>query len=381
MLKSSNLTNILAFLKEINNPTWLLYDQTISSDFIEQLSETCPSVISVNIKELASKMANLTDETVIFCFSLESEKKLLEQLNKENKKQVKGIYLLLKDVLPRIISGTGIIGKYRQGSLKLEHIGKSWVPKKSNTYYAILCTPRSGSSFLCSLLKNNGFGLPKEHLRNEPSYLMKYRKEGGFELIDFFKTVAATGARNKYFGTKIISHFLEDVIERANNKERKFFSQNWLLRFKYLYLYRSDKVLQAISIYRAQQTSFWHKWSSEKKQKGDIEYNFQEIEDWYHQIIQQENQLVTRIKYLSEMKCEISMVNYEELVNNTEQVMLSTINPLLSRQGQKVVKIDAISKQIHGLTEEEIAEKFTKEYRERYSKEAIRNFQPSKNYS
>ncbi len=380
MIKSANLANIITFLGELEDPTVLVYDLTISKDFIDKISNRCPNVMLVNSAEAEAAKDKFTKETVVFCLSLRSEKDLSHQLTQQGLNPVKGVYLIMKDVLPRMISGTGVIGKYKPGTMKLDYLGKSWVPKKDNTYYAILSTPRSGSSFFCSLLINNGLGLPKEHLRDEPPYLMKHRQEGGFELINFFKTIAATGAHNGYFGTKMISHFLEDVLAKAHEKEKEFFSQNWVTRTKYIYLYRSDKVLQAISVYRAQATKLWHQWDGQKKKKGEVEYDFKAIAECYHQILEQEQQLLKRVGQLQEQwNCDMTQVNYEEIVQNAEEVMLSNIYPFLGYQ-EKLVKKEAVVKQIHGETEKEIAEKFEQEYTEQCSKKAIRNFKPSNNY-
>ena len=377
MIKSANIANIIAFLGELDDPTVIVYDLTISEDFIDKISNRCPNVMLLNIAEAEAAKDKFTEETVVFCLSLRSEKDLSHQLTEQGLNPVKGVYLVMNDVLPRMISGTGVIGKYKPGTMKLDYLGKSWVPEKENTYYAILCTPRSGSSFFCSLLVNNGLGLPKEHLRDEHPYLMEYRQEGGFELINFFKTIAATGTKNGYFGTKIISHFLEDVLAKADDKEKEFFSQNWFPRTKYIYLYRSDKVLQAISVYRARSTKFWHQWDGQSRKKGEVEYDFKAIAECYHQILEQEQQLLKRVRQLQEQwNCNITQVNYEELVQNTEAVMLSKIYPFLGYQ-EKSVKIEAVVKQIHGETEKEMAEKFEHDYKEIYSRKIIRTFQPS----
>lgn len=383
MIKSSNLNNILTFFGELGNPTVVVCDETISIDFLNKFSILCPEVILTNIQEIDRTQSNLTDETIIFYFSLKSEKILMESCQKAkiDINKVKRVYFVIRDILPRMIALTGIDGKYKQNQLKLDDLEHNETYNSSSTYYAIMCTPRSGSSFLCSLLRNNELGLPKEHLRNEPFYLMKYRKNGGFDLTGFFETVVVTGTKNKYFGTKIISHFLEDVLKIANDKERAFFHHNWIEKFKYIYLYRSDKVLQAISIYRAQKTKLWHHWAVEQRVKETIEYNFQEIENWYDQIIEQEKQLLMRIQTLKhQWNCEVEKVNYEELVTDSEEVMLSKIFPFLNHNDKKGVTLEAISKQIHGDPEKEIAEEFENEYKRQYSKRPIRNFKPSNSY-
>ncbi len=375
MLQSINLNNVLIFWGELNCPVALLYDATISNDFLTRINQKAPNLILINIEKLSQEKEKLSDDVILFCFSLKSEQELLKKLEIEKIKKIKKIYLVVNEILPRMISTTGISGKYIQGTFKLDETSKQPVLDKNNIYYAIFSTPRSGSSFFCSLLQNNGLGLPKEHLRNEPAYLMNRRQQGGFSLITFFETIAKHSTKNGYFGTKIIGHFLEDVIKASDEEEKKYFLKEWLPKFKYIYLYRSDKVLQAISVYRAQETKFWHQWHGDNKSKGKLNYDFQKIENWYNKMIKQEDQLLKRISQLKEkFNCPIASVNYESLVKNPEDIILSEVYPLLKCAKTSVIS-EVLSKQIHGEVEKEIANKFMEEYKTQYSKEVIRKFE------
>lgn len=118
--------------------------------------------------------------------------------------------------------------------------------------YAIFCCPRTGSTYLCSLLAQSGFGNPTEHLRPQLGRLIS---ESG-ELRTIFNSTIQIGERNGFFGTKIISHFLFDTfkVKSEQSKLIEYLADN---SFKFIYLNRSI-ASRSISSYFARETSLWH---------------------------------------------------------------------------------------------------------------------------
>jgi LPS sulfotransferase NodH len=225
-------------------------------------------------------------------------------------------------------------------------------------------------------LRNNGLGLPKEHIKEQIIYLMKHRQEEGFDLRYFFNAVAVRAIQNGYFGTKIISHFLEETIALATEQESEFLA-TWISSFKFIYLYRSDKVMQAVSLYRAEQTQLWHNDNSEysnSRTDAKIEYNFQQIQKNYNFLLQQENYLLARVSQIKKQyNLVVLEVAYEELVAHPQEVV-SDLALLLG--STTPVRIEAQEKRIHGEREISMAKNFQSDYRELYSTEPIRNFHP-----
>ncbi len=128
--------------------------------------------------------------------------------------------------------------------------------RSSNTQpslsYAILTTPRSGSSYLCDLLDSTNIaGHPSEHLRLAAQELARYCNFNYLSLLDNLKQYRTT--HNRVFGTKIISHFLFELKQSKPDFRQIFRSID-----KFILLIRQDKLAQAVSLEVAQQTEIWH---------------------------------------------------------------------------------------------------------------------------
>ncbi len=124
--------------------------------------------------------------------------------------------------------------------------------RKPTVSYGILTLPRSGSTFLCHLLTATEVaGYPIEHLRVPAFTLAKYCN---FDHIRLLRTLFTHRiSLNGVFGTKFISHFLQDFETLETGLEKIFSSFD-----KYIYLLRKDKLAQAISILLAEKTEVWH---------------------------------------------------------------------------------------------------------------------------
>ena len=132
----------------------------------------------------------------------------------------------------------------------------------------VLCTsPRSGSTMLCRLLRDTGIaGHPGSHF-HDPS-LPAWREAHGLPanapLHDIFAAAVDKGrAGTGIFGLRLQRHSfaffmarLADLYPDAPNDMARFRAAFGHTRF--IYLKRTDKVAQAISYVRAQQTGLWH---------------------------------------------------------------------------------------------------------------------------
>ncbi len=117
--------------------------------------------------------------------------------------------------------------------------------------YAIVTTPRSGSTLLSQMLASTGVaGQPKEHLRLPTQTLSR---ECGFDYIRLLRILAAERATpNRVFGTKLIVHFLEK--HQPHGEDFGAVAR----AFKFINLVRMDRVAQAVSLHLAQSTGIWH---------------------------------------------------------------------------------------------------------------------------
>lgn len=185
--------------------------------------------------------------------------------------------------------------------------------------YAIITVPRSGSTFLCRLLKSTYLaGFPEEKLRNPAAILARNCHFDYVQYMQILMTLKATS--NRVFGTKIISHFLCSYRKRDLNIDaflKQYFS-------KYIYLIREDKVAQAVSIAIAQKTKIWHISNQEQqteyeqkiKELNPDDIEVEEIKKQYDFLLQQEKYLV---EFFQKNQIEPLVVKYEELVKNPYQ--------------------------------------------------------------
>jgi LPS sulfotransferase NodH len=134
--------------------------------------------------------------------------------------------------------------------------------------YIICATPRSGSYLLCEALRNTGVaGRPTEYLSQtfEAHWAARWRTESYRAYID--KVLEAGTTPNRVFGVKLHIHQFEYCcgklrglagLEGKTNFElmREVFDNP-----RYLWIRRRDKLAQAISYLKANQSNVW--WDSE----------------------------------------------------------------------------------------------------------------------
>ncbi|MBE9043263.1 hypothetical protein IQ255_02360 [Pleurocapsales cyanobacterium LEGE 10410] len=183
--------------------------------------------------------------------------------------------------------------------------------------YAIVTTPRSGSTYLCDLLDSTGIaGHPSEHLRQAAQELSRHCNFNYLKLL--YNLLQYRRTANGVFGTKFISHFLFEFQQTKLNFKQIFNSID-----KFILLVRKDKVAQAVSLVLAQKTQVWHirnnlKNITYKSKLGDIEIDdalLNDVEQKYKFIKQQEVRLK---KILATNQIEPLLITYEDILEDTE---------------------------------------------------------------
>ncbi len=149
-----------------------------------------------------------------------------------------------------------------------------YTPQSPEISYAILTTPRSGSTFLCSLLQSTKVaGYPSEYFR-QPSLVLT--QECHFNYVQYLRILMHNRiTENRVFGTKIMARFLR-AFEKA-----EFDFQSFIKSYisKIIYLNRLDKVAQAVSVLIAQKTNSWHIRQDKKQEDYQNLLNSIEIND------------------------------------------------------------------------------------------------------
>ncbi len=238
-------------------------------------------------------------------------------------------------------------------------------PSPPQLSYAIITTPRSGSTFLCSILQSLKIaGYPTEHLRQASAVLAKNCQFDYIKLLQAL--IAYKTTPNGVFGTKFISHFLE-VFQKA-----KFdFGEIFQSIAKYIYLVRQDKVAQAVSIVLAQKTNVWHISTDEKHQNYETQLEqieikeslLEEVHKQYRFIQQQEEYLA---KLFETYQISPLLVEYEQLVEHTREQINLILDYLQIPDSQaKTTNLQShLRKMRSGLSEQII-----KEYKDKFGHE------------
>ena len=119
----------------------------------------------------------------------------------------------------------------------------------------VVVTPRSGSGLLADVLTDIGAGRVMEHLRKDVIEAMKSNYVYDFRRA--FQNFLNFASVEGHFGTKLISHFLNDYLVQLKSigDVRVICSD---IRPKVVFLDRNDKAEQTISGYLASRRGLWH---------------------------------------------------------------------------------------------------------------------------
>ena len=234
---------------------------------------------------------------------------------------------------------------------------------KPDLSYAILTTPRSGSTYLCDLLDSTNIaGRPREHLRQAAQDLSLHCNFDYLKLLNNVMQYCTTD--NGVFGTKIISHFLFEFKQAKPDFQQIFCSID-----KFILLIRRDKLAQAVSLVLAQRTEIWHlhtnkKDTSYESKLANIEIDralLDDVEQKYNFIYQQEARLK---KILTNNQVEPLEILYEDLQENA-QLQIDRILDFLA-----IAKPESYANQIRSGVKKmpsNISQEIIRQYRQRKS--------------
>jgi LPS sulfotransferase NodH len=192
---------------------------------------------------------------------------------------------------------------------------KSIPLKKSDKKVLILSTPRSGSTFFCDVLNNSGeIGECAEwfNMRYMAAYA-KMNKSTNLDFQEYYnfiseKTIGDTGIF-------AVNMHIEQYITMLNNKF-DVLSLNFDL---VVYLYRKDKLSQAVSLSIAQITD---QWSSSTLAAQDIKgkLNVNHITKALTHLVESEKIYAENLKKSTSMEC-----CYEEFTDLNNTIHFSTL--------------------------------------------------------
>jgi LPS sulfotransferase NodH/SAM-dependent methyltransferase len=187
--------------------------------------------------------------------------------------------------------------------------------------YVILFTPRSGSSWLTSLLSGVGcLGMPEEYLN--PAFLRDVAESlNCMARTELFPALLRKcKSDNGVFGIEVRSIDIE-----------LFGEQNFLDGVGpdtlYFCLWRDNIVAQGISLYRAVTTGRWHS-SDGRTEIGPTVYDAASIKEWIEHILQIEN---ANFSLLCRRCIPCRFLCYEDVIGNDAVALEAFSSPLLGR--------------------------------------------------
>jgi LPS sulfotransferase NodH len=135
--------------------------------------------------------------------------------------------------------------------------------------YTIAFTVRSGSNAICDLLARNNLGAPSEWFQQPPIL------QNGQPWIDAFVSLVDKHQVGNIFGSKMMHDHRARLDERLRAAIPGYRQLDDVLPFhRWVWLVRKDKVLQAISLARAQRSGRWAMTNSADSMSDNFEYDF-----------------------------------------------------------------------------------------------------------
>ncbi|MGF1494313.1 MAG: Stf0 family sulfotransferase [Microcoleaceae cyanobacterium] len=310
-------TKILDVLRKTTRPFVFIGDPETLSTLKIRLSRDNYSYIEWNegLSDFRIDPKFLRPKSIIVISSIYDENHILDQIkayfenNRPASKSSPKLLRLFSDILVNLLSRQA---PFQPSEIELE------TPEVS---YAIVTTPRSGSTFLCDLLQKSGLaGYPAEHLRRPVEVLSKYCQ---FDYIRYVKVLMARQTTpNKVFGTKLISHFLIRYLEAG--LEFDSFFQDFFQ--KVIYLQRRDKVAQSVSLFLAKKTGIWHIFNDEMQELYNTRVDQIELEECQPEAVKSFYDSLTRQEEFIEAFLQRSgvlplKIYYEDLVSCREKYL------------------------------------------------------------
>jgi LPS sulfotransferase NodH len=287
----------------IGHTAALVYIENFFSDYQNTEDNYYYDLSFKTIAQL-NNLPNLNSYQAIVVVSLENEASLLFAVNQQLDSITHPLVLqLFADIFINLLCDRDLLQTAPQNNHK---------PKIS---YAIVTTPRSGSTYLCDLLNSTAIaGHPSEHLRLATQELARHCNFNYLKLLDNLMECRTTS--NGVFGTKLISHFLFELQQTKPDFQQVFQSIE-----QFILLIRKDKLAQAISLVLAQKTEVWHLHSDARKasyqsQLENIEINddlLNDVDQKIRVIEQQEDRLK---KILANHQIQPLVIVYEDILDN-----------------------------------------------------------------
>ncbi len=197
--------------------------------------------------------------------------------------------------------------------------------------YVLCSTPRTGSTLLCSLLQSTGCaGRPESYFRAQ-DYDSRaaawgiLQPDGSVAFQGYLDCVLNQGtSANGLFAVRIMWETLSELIDRLQELGLSGSDQKMLEQafgpVKFVYLHRRDRLAQAISRLRAEQTNVWHVTSRSdlaSADSADVTYDRERLEQF---VAESESHNAAWASWFERNRVDPLRVEYEDLAENGDRI-------------------------------------------------------------
>jgi LPS sulfotransferase NodH len=352
-------------LAKLQPPALLVADET----FQAWIHEQAPANGHRSIRDVDLERSNdeLTSATLIVVASLTDERGLLERVAAlAPRAKTLGVK---RDVYSHYWAGAD--GWLATGAPPAE-------PSPPGRRYMVLCTPRAGSTWLCDHLIRMNLGNPREHIRPHLNALAGGKLAADLAFPELWTRMERFDQRGGVFGTKAVAHLLEKLIGGLPPEGETWF-RRWVEGTKLVYLFRRDRVLQAISQHRARTTKVFHVMDPNKlqsyRENAEYQYDFEGILRNLRQLAKQEEYLVDFLR--RHAKPAAHVVTYESLLEHPERE-LTRLRTFLGDSSPELVESGETAgvMKLRDDRTEAFAARFCEDYRSELGSELVRMQEP-----
>lgn len=288
MSKALEGLNLFERIKEHTSAPTILYDGS-AAEFIRQNTDRILGVICHPIDVAMQGGEHKAESTDIIVVSLEDEANLVSHIRNRRGLRVHGLVGGWALALSLGLQHPDQISALDQTKTRTPHLN-----------YAVVCTARSGSSWLCSLLRSTGIlGTPKEHLRPPVVLMAQHEDVIGLAFRNWLDHAPIAFQTDGVFGTKIIDNFVADFWPHLTVDAAQHVTDA-LAGFKIIHLERTDKCMQAVSEYFARNTNIWHlrdgrSPDGHRDARDKLDYDFRALEAIFARFVTNEERVRSAI--------------------------------------------------------------------------------------
>ncbi|GHA16865.1 hypothetical protein GCM10007989_10060 [Devosia pacifica] len=247
---------------------------------------------------------------------------------------------------------------------------------KKPVSYIICGTPRTGSTLLCELLAaTNVCGCANSYFREQDVtwWAKRWGVLPGARLDDprfdalYLAAMMRAATRGKVFGLRVMHASLDDAARRLGNALGS--RERLVVQFErafgpvsYIHLRRKDKVAQAISRLKAEQSGLWHLNADGSVMEGEerrapVQYDAAQISTFVEELEKDE---AGWDAFFSEQQIEPYRITYEDLTARPHDTIAEVLR-LLGRDPSLAHDLPLPTAKMADATSREWAERFRQE--------------------